>query len=99
MITIIIALNILKLKFCSSTSEHNKAVLAMIIKDVSCVHDCKFNLHCITGKLYLVTIVITYAFPVWSRTIFKIFLCVISVLCYSVYLIIFQLPLGGVTKT
>ena len=76
--SIFIALNILKLKLCSSTSEHNKVVLAMIIKDDSCVPDCKFNLHCIIGKLYLVTIVITYAFPVWSRTIFKIFLCVIS---------------------
>ena len=84
-ISIIIALNILKLKFCSPTSEHNKVVLGMIIKDNSCVPDYKFNLHCITGKLYFVTIVITYAFPVWSITIFKIIICVISVLCYSVY--------------
>ena len=50
--SIIIALNIFKLKFCSSTSEHNKVVLAMIIKDDSCVPDCKVNQHCITGKLY-----------------------------------------------
>ena len=47
--------NILKLKFCSSTSEHNKALLAMIIiKDVSCVPDRKLNLHRIAGKLHYV---------------------------------------------
>ena len=85
LLSIIIALNISKLKFCSSTSKYYKAVLSMIIKDVSSVPDCKFNLHCITGKLYLVTIVIMYAFPVWSRTIFKIFMLSSVILCIKLF--------------
>ena len=63
-ISIIIALNILKWKFCSLTSEHNKGVLAMIFKDDFCVPDCKVNLDCITCKLYLVTIVMLFQYGV-----------------------------------